>query len=199
MSPSSSIGSPVQVVPGGLDPEKNEKITKAYEFLKEDKTKLSASPAKNSTELTAGTLASTAHRADEGRVQAYGWSLPSLSGKAKTAESGAFNLTVPVPVFCRPLFEEDNNLKMSCATPVNYEFDAQVTADCSRFIQSSPYNSFQSNDEIKSSCVWVCSFDENDTHVSVFDANKPDNLLSQFTLKSLKVHCSLGVPGLKLE
>jgi hypothetical protein len=47
----------------------------------------------------------------------------------------------------------------------------------------------------KSSCVWLCNFNENDTHVSILDANKPSDLIKQFTLADVKVHCMLSVSG----
>ncbi len=207
-----------QVVPGGsprvdsslLSSLNPEKISKAYEFLKDDqaqKVKVASSPIKNDLEA----ITQTAAR-DDGRLQAYGWSLPSLSSagrKGSTGDGSSLPLSVPVPVFCRPLFETDNNLKLSCATSVKYEFDKLVTKDSAQLIESSPFSHFKSAkcgsineniinctvDEYKSSCVWIYSFDENDTHVSIFDANKPSDLLTQFTLKSLKIHCSLGVSG----
>jgi hypothetical protein len=204
----------------GMNPEK---INKAYEFLKdEQKLKLAvgvSSTLKNTVEHDSVT---TVAAREEGRLQAYGWSLPAISSTTSNKRSGSVDsgtslpLTVPVPVFCRPLFETDNALKLSCATAVKYEFDKLLTKDCAQLIESSAFSHFKpaktdsassatSNiinvtvDEFSSSCVWIYSFDDNDTHVSIFDANKPSDLLTQFTLKSLKIHCSLGVPGLSCD
>jgi hypothetical protein len=222
-----------QVVPGGsprvdssllssLNPP--EKISKAYEFLKDEqaqKLKIATSPIKNDMDSAATHHHPHASTREDGRLQAYGWSLPALSsanrkgaggGGDASSNSSTLPLIVPVPVFCRPLFETDNNLKLSCATSVKYEFDKLVTKDCAQLIESSPFSHFKSArlsscgstneniinctvDEYRSSCVWIYSFDESDTHVSIFDANKPSDLLTQFTLKSLKIHCSLGVSG----
>lgn len=60
-------------------------------------------------------------RKEDGRMQAYGWSLPSkASPVAKTAESDSgaqlkpqtSSVPVPVPVFCRPLLEQEVGMKV---------------------------------------------------------------------------------------
>ena len=55
---------------------------------------------------------------DDGRVQAYGWSLPakqpSPGRSAKEPDNNRSNLVgVPVPVFCRPLLEKEPGTKVS--------------------------------------------------------------------------------------
>ena len=57
---------------------------------------------------------------DDGRLQAYGWSLPpkspSDSHKSEGSESSkgpaASNVPVPVPVYCRPLMEKEPGMKV---------------------------------------------------------------------------------------
>lgn len=54
---------------------------------------------------------------DDGRMQAYGWSLPAkvqasvpkptTDGTAKPSSVG-----VPVPVYCRPLMDKEPNIKV---------------------------------------------------------------------------------------
>ncbi|XP_033112095.1 C-Jun-amino-terminal kinase-interacting protein 4-like [Anneissia japonica] len=61
---------------------------------------------------------------DDGRVQAYGWSLPAKhqppSKSIQPAESNRGCLVgVPVPVFCRPLLEKEPGTKIWCAAGVN--------------------------------------------------------------------------------
>ncbi|XP_021345478.1 C-Jun-amino-terminal kinase-interacting protein 4-like isoform X3 [Mizuhopecten yessoensis] len=58
---------------------------------------------------------------DDGRLQAYGWSLPakfqpSLPSKDTPSKS---QVPVPVPVYCRPLFDKESGLKIWCAVGVN--------------------------------------------------------------------------------
>ena len=51
---------------------------------------------------------------DDGRMQAYGWSLPAKFTPASNKEGGGkTTVPVPVPVFCRPLVEQDDTLKVS--------------------------------------------------------------------------------------
>ena len=54
---------------------------------------------------------------DDGRLQAYGWSLPpkSPSHKSEGSDSSrmaASNVPVPVPVYCRPLMEKEPGMKV---------------------------------------------------------------------------------------
>lgn len=59
-------------------------------------------------------------RKEDGRLQAYGWSLPSKASpvtKVTDSECGAqikpqaSSVPVPVPVFCRPLLEKEPGMK----------------------------------------------------------------------------------------
>lgn len=67
-------------------------------------------------------------RKEDGRLQAYGWSLPSKIGsvsKNSEADGGgqikpnASSVPVPVPVFCRPLLEKELGMKVWCAAGVD--------------------------------------------------------------------------------
>uniref|UniRef100_A0A182Q4T1 JNK-interacting protein 3 n=1 Tax=Anopheles farauti TaxID=69004 RepID=A0A182Q4T1_9DIPT len=71
---------------------------------------------------------------EDGRLQAYGWSLPSLkpsnanggiggvggSGGSGGRTSGS-GVPVPVPVYCRPLAEASPHMKVWCASGVNLQ------------------------------------------------------------------------------
>lgn len=48
----------------------------------------------------------------EGRMQAYGWSLPAKYS-TEVAEGGKSFVSVPVPVYCRPLNLNDPGMKVS--------------------------------------------------------------------------------------
>jgi hypothetical protein len=193
----------------------NEKLVKAYEFLKDDSSEaaLKSSRVDKSKEQLEAIK-------EDGRMQAYGWSLPyknsiktSNSGDsaaATTSSSPVLNISVPVPVYCRPLFQKENqaefDLKLSCASTLNFLFDYKNLADLeyANVIETSRLNCFQSQEQIteqlrmdvfKSSCIWICNFNDIDTHVSILDANKPSDLIKQFTLKTIKIHCLLSVHG----
>lgn len=46
---------------------------------------------------------------EDGRMQAYGWSLPYKNREptsAAAAKEPILNISVPVPVYCRPLFQK---------------------------------------------------------------------------------------------
>nr|XP_049704169.1 JNK-interacting protein 3 isoform X2 [Helicoverpa armigera] len=63
-------------------------------------------------------------RKEDGRTQAYGWSLPSKSGQGQKGPSSVTSLSsggvpVPVPVFCRPIAENEPRMTLLCAAAVN--------------------------------------------------------------------------------
>ncbi|XP_059491169.1 JNK-interacting protein 3 isoform X4 [Neocloeon triangulifer] len=66
-------------------------------------------------------------RKDDGRMQAYGWSLPAKAGPSSSGSNSAMQprsssssgVPVPVPVYCRPLAEGTPGMKVWCAAGVN--------------------------------------------------------------------------------
>lgn len=67
-------------------------------------------------------------RKDDGRLQAYGWSLPAkVPGPAGSIAQGSntnrqfttstSQVPVPVPVYCRPLAEKEPGMKVLCRLP----------------------------------------------------------------------------------
>ena len=171
--------------------ELNDKQTsKAFGFLKEDTTQ----KLQTKSEQTRQTVVAK----EDGRMQAYGWSLPSKSSLDSPKLSPTISVPVPVPVYCRPLFEQDNNLKLSCSSTVNFMFDSKVIQNCADLIEASSFGYFKSqlnNNEFKSSCIWICNLNDNDTHVSILDANRPGDLIEQFVLKYLKIYCIQCIGG----
>lgn len=50
---------------------------------------------------------------DDGRMQAYGWSLPAkFTPQLPREQSSKSHVPVPVPVYCRPLLEKEPGLKV---------------------------------------------------------------------------------------
>ncbi len=189
-----------QVVPHHDAAAVNEKVSKAYEFLKDEQanSKALALNAKKDIKSELQLLSR-----EEGRVQAYGWSLPSNKSNLKQDLNTKFTVSVPVPVYCRPLFEEQNNLKLSCSSSIDFSFNQSILEDCQKLIETSIFSYFRSSEIgsdnktplIKTSCIWNCNLNDNDTHVSIMDANKPGNLVYQFTLKNIKIHTIQTVAG----
>ncbi|XP_060809868.1 JNK-interacting protein 3 isoform X2 [Amyelois transitella] len=61
-------------------------------------------------------------RKEDGRTQAYGWSLPGKSGQGQKGPSTSLSsggVPVPVPVFCRPIAEAEPRMTLLCAAGVN--------------------------------------------------------------------------------
>lgn len=50
---------------------------------------------------------------DDGRMQAYGWSLPAkFQPQVPTASQTKSSVPVPVPVYCRPLLDTEQGIKV---------------------------------------------------------------------------------------
>uniref|UniRef100_A0AAV2MTK5 RH2 domain-containing protein n=1 Tax=Knipowitschia caucasica TaxID=637954 RepID=A0AAV2MTK5_KNICA len=157
---------------------------------------------------------------EDGRVQAYGWSLPKkYKANGGQAESKLKNL--PVPVFLRPLDEKDASMKLWCAAGVNLSGgrtrDGGSIVGASVFYSDapapeSPHNKRQSSldqldQELKeqqqehrqqeelSSLVWICTSTQSTTKAVVIDANQPGNILESFLVCSSHVLCITSVPG----
>ncbi|XP_028264338.1 C-Jun-amino-terminal kinase-interacting protein 4 isoform X1 [Parambassis ranga] len=159
---------------------------------------------------------------EDGRVQAYGWSLPKkYKGNGGQAESKVKNL--PVPVFLRPLDEKDASMKLWCAAGVN--LSGGKTRDGGSIVGASVFYSDVSgpespkrkigsqssldklDQELKeqqkemrhqdemSSLVWICTSTQSTTKVVVIDANQPGNILESFFVCNSHVLCIASVPG----
>ncbi|XP_027144807.1 C-Jun-amino-terminal kinase-interacting protein 4 isoform X1 [Larimichthys crocea] len=159
---------------------------------------------------------------EDGRVQAYGWSLPKkykLNGGQP--ESKVKNL--PVPVFLRPVDEKDASMKLWCAAGVN--LSGGKTRDGGSIVGASVFYSDVSgpespkkkigsqssleklDQELKeqqkelrhqeelSSLVWICTSTQSTTKAVVIDANQPGNILESFFVCNSHVLCIASVPG----
>ncbi|XP_063748841.1 C-Jun-amino-terminal kinase-interacting protein 4 isoform X3 [Eleginops maclovinus] len=159
---------------------------------------------------------------EDGRVQAYGWSLPKkYKANGGQVESKMKNL--PVPVFLRPVDEKDASMKLWCAAGVN--LSGGKTRDGGSIVGASVFYSdlsgpesperrkgsqssldkldqeledqqkeLRQNDEM-SSLVWICTSTESTTKVVVIDANQAGNILESFFVCDSHVLCIASVPG----
>uniref|UniRef100_A0A8C3AIB4 C-Jun-amino-terminal kinase-interacting protein 4 n=1 Tax=Cyclopterus lumpus TaxID=8103 RepID=A0A8C3AIB4_CYCLU len=159
---------------------------------------------------------------EDGRVQAYGWSLPKkYKSNGGQTESKVKNL--PVPVFLRPLDEKDASMKLWCAAGVNLSGgktrDGGSIVGASVFYNDVPgpespkkkLGSQSSLDELDqdlkeqqkelrqhdelSSLVWICTSTESTTKAVVVDANQAGNILESFFVCNSHVLCIASVPG----
>ncbi|XP_055914754.1 JNK-interacting protein 3 isoform X12 [Eupeodes corollae] len=159
---------------------------------------------------------------EDGRLHAYGWSLPinKSSQEQHNRHSGA----VPVPVYCNPLAEASPHMKVFCAAGVNlnggFNKDggsvigatifysrptAKITEITSPTVEHSGQESLErqlnmsldgEDPEIQlSSYVWVCTSTHAASTVTVVDANEPANVLDAFPICQSHLLCIASVPG----
>ncbi|KAF5271032.1 hypothetical protein FQR65_LT05382 [Abscondita terminalis] len=157
-------------------------------------------------------------RKEDGRLQAYGWSLPGKMTNSKSTQNSASGVPVPVPVYCRPLAESSPGMKIWCAAGVNlmggYTRDGGLMVGGSVFYYEEPVGKAAPIDEVErlnkeldanreaalletklSSFVWICTSTHNASIVTVVDANKPAEILNSFGVCSNHLLCVASVPG----
>ncbi|KAF3426941.1 hypothetical protein E2986_01452, partial [Frieseomelitta varia] len=161
-------------------------------------------------------------RKEDGRLHAYGWSLP---GKP----SAPVRQPVPVPVYCRPLQESEPGMKIWCGAGVNlsggktrdggcmvggsvfYAAEAQevntnIKAEAEDAIEHLD-KELQENENQRveaeqleqhlSSLVWICTSTQKMSKVTVIDANNPADILEVFSVCQGHLLCIASVPGAK--
>ncbi|CAL8304656.1 unnamed protein product [Lota lota] len=160
---------------------------------------------------------------EDGRVQAYGWSLPHKYKVANGGQSENKMRNLPIPVFLRPLDEKNTSMKLWCATGVNLSGgktrDGGSIVGASVFYSNAPgpdpprrrsgsqssldkldqeledqQEELRQQDEL-SSLVWICTSTQGSTRALVIDANQPGNILENFSVCDSHVLCIASVPG----
>ncbi|KAK9499816.1 hypothetical protein O3M35_002785 [Rhynocoris fuscipes] len=169
-------------------------------------------------------------RKDDGRLHAYGWSLPAKGGSSsspappKTQSSATPQVPVPVPVYCRPLMEKEDGMKIWCAAGVNLAggrtkdggeivgasvFYSKPSSDTETTNEAEPTDPVEQlekdiedgerqrkeNEEQLSSLVWICTSTRSISYVTVIDANNPADILEAFSVCPSYLLCIASVPG----
>ncbi|XP_028409298.1 JNK-interacting protein 3-like isoform X2 [Dendronephthya gigantea] len=115
----------------------------------------------------------------EGRMQAYGWSLPSrYSTEGANGSKGL--VSVPVPIYCRPLNISEPGMKIWCAAVVE---------------RRSKDGGSPIGEESSSTTLWIGSSTHSCSKVTVIDGNSPQKILECFVLCSSHLLCIAAVPG----
>ncbi|EFP09142.1 CRE-UNC-16 protein [Caenorhabditis remanei] len=152
---------------------------------------------------------------EDGRVEAYGWSFPNVDADVSS---------VPIPVCCRPLLDNEPSLKVWCATGVvlrggRDEKGQWIVGDPIYFAPASMKKAktnarSELEDEIQlqrarnldareseldewqsSSLVWVASSNQGKSLIAVLDANNPNNIIETFPACDSHLLCIQAVSG----
>uniref|UniRef100_A0A915B9R8 JNK-interacting protein n=1 Tax=Parascaris univalens TaxID=6257 RepID=A0A915B9R8_PARUN len=149
---------------------------------------------------------------DDGRLHAYGWSLPA------TVDDPNDSTSIPVPVFCRPLMDMEPSLKIWCASGVMLR--GGRTKDGGYIIGDSVFYSGSNSPSDttpppeksvalrearememlaweSSSLVWVCSSNQGRSHVAIVDSNNPNSVIEAFPVCSSHLLCVSSIPGIR--
>ncbi|KAM9716636.1 C-Jun-amino-terminal kinase-interacting protein 4 isoform 2-T2 [Menidia menidia] len=194
--------------------------SKAFDFLNEEQPAEHVSRRKQKRAQYQQVKAHV--QKEDGRVQAYGWSLPKKH-KANGGQTESKMKNLPVPVFLRPLDEKDASMKLWCAAGVN--LSGGKTRDGGSMVGASVFYSDVSGPESPpkktgsqssldkldqelmdqqreqqlqeelSSLVWISTSTQSTSKVVVIDANQPGNILESFFVCNSHVLCITSVPG----
>ncbi|KAF8359952.1 unc-16 [Pristionchus pacificus] len=156
-------------------------------------------------------------KAAAGRLEACGWSV----APAGEGSSASIPPSVPVPVCCRPLLDQQPTLKVWCATgvilrggrvpgggafivgqqsavfaggaPTGGPPTAEQQAPALPSFSSVPLD--LSSEWASSSMVWVASSNQGRSHVAILDANNPNNVVDAFHVCDSHLLSITSVPG----
>ncbi|XP_055984165.1 C-Jun-amino-terminal kinase-interacting protein 4 isoform X4 [Sorex fumeus] len=197
--------------------------SKAFDFLSEETEASLASRREQKREQYRQVKAHV--QKEDGRVQAFGWSLPQKYKQVTNGQGENKMKNLPVPVYLRPLDEKDTSMKLWCAVGVNLSGgktrDGGSVVGASVFYKdvsgldtegSEQRSASQSsldkldqelkeqqkelkNQEELSSLVWICTSTHSATKVIIIDAVQPGNILDSFTVCNSHVLCIASVPG----
>ncbi|XP_013110961.2 JNK-interacting protein 3 isoform X4 [Stomoxys calcitrans] len=160
---------------------------------------------------------------EDGRLHAYGWSLPV--NKAEKEQQTRHSGGVPVPVYCNPLAEASPHMKVFCAAGVNLNggflkngqsiipshspFAPRSTAKIAEITSPSAEHSAEALDRqiTRASLehlepetqltpyVWICTSTHAASTVTVVDANQSATVLDVFPVCASHLLCIASVPG----
>ncbi|GAB1604627.1 C-Jun-amino-terminal kinase-interacting protein 4-like [Argonauta hians] len=198
---------------------------KAYEFLQDEGVSEKTKKEKERERWEQYKQVRVPVKKDDGRMHAYGWSLPAKSQPTIPREvHNKSHVPVPVPIYCRPLLEKESGLKIWCAAGVNLTGgrtkDGGSIVGGSVFYSNPPSEELEKkketkdeieklNEELKeheknlkqtekeqmSSFVWICTSTQSSSRVTVIDANNPGDILETFKVTSSHILCIASVPG----
>lgn len=197
--------------------------SKAFDFLSEETEASLASRREQKREQYRQVKAHV--QKEDGRVQAFGWSLPQKYKQVANGQGENKMKNLPVPVYLRPLDEKDASMKLWCAVGVNlsggktrdggsvvgasvfYKDVAGLDTEGSKQRSASQSSLDKLDQELKeqqkelknqeelSSQVWICTSTHSATKVIIIDAVQPGNILDSFTACNSHVLCIASVPG----
>eukprot|EP00069_Balaena_mysticetus_P010196 bmy_06702T0 len=197
--------------------------SKAFDFLSEETEASLASRREQKREQYRQVKAHV--QKEDGRVQAFGWSLPQKYKQVTNGQGENKMKNLPVPVYLRPLDEKDTSMKLWCAVGVSlsggktrdggsvvgasvfYKDIAGLDAEGSEQRSASQSSLDKLDQELKeqqkelknqeelSSLVWICTSTHSATKVIIIDAVQPGNILDSFTVCNSHVLCIASVPG----
>ncbi|XP_063415038.1 C-Jun-amino-terminal kinase-interacting protein 4-like isoform X12 [Mytilus trossulus] len=198
---------------------------KAYDFMQDELMSEKAKKEREKERMEQYKQVRAHVKKDDGRLQAYGWSLPAKLTSVSRDTPSKSHVPVPVPVYCRPLVERDEGLKIWCAAGVNLtggrtrdggsivgasvfysdpgDFDQETKKEITKDdveklnheLKEHEKNLKDSGKEQLSSYVWICTSTSTESRVVVIDANSPGEILETFRVSTASILCIASIAG----
>ncbi|CAF4456035.1 unnamed protein product, partial [Rotaria socialis] len=143
---------------------------------------------------------------DDSRLQAYGWSLSSKSQLKLSEINGKVQVNVPVPVYCRPIFNTNDTTQIWWAVGIDLDGSSPIIDENStsndpsvdqlnkQLIES--YHQMIDEQCLKlSSIVWIAAKSNDTAMITIIDSNKAEKVIDTFTLGNTVVYTMGSVPG----
>uniref|UniRef100_A0A4W3JLU6 C-Jun-amino-terminal kinase-interacting protein 4 n=1 Tax=Callorhinchus milii TaxID=7868 RepID=A0A4W3JLU6_CALMI len=121
---------------------------------------------------------------EDGRIQAYGWSLPPKFKQITNGSPSDKMKNLPVPVHLQPLDDKDTHMKL-VAIGVGSEPAYLLISLC---VVQEQEKELRQQDEV-SSLVWICTSTHSTGKVIVIDANQPRTILDSFFVCNSHILC----------
>uniref|UniRef100_UPI00358E10E1 C-Jun-amino-terminal kinase-interacting protein 3 isoform X3 n=1 Tax=Myxine glutinosa TaxID=7769 RepID=UPI00358E10E1 len=146
----------------------------------------------------------------DGRLQAFGWSLPPKQKQQSPTHEEPKWVNVAIPVYSRPLVEKDPAMKLWCAAGVNLagskgtvqhrrgSRSGSVSKDSgsdSMEVSASQSMEGKFEDDQSRSLVWICTSTQSTSKVLIIDANRPAHIIDQFVVCNSHILCISSVPA----
>ncbi|CAF1285819.1 unnamed protein product [Adineta steineri] len=143
---------------------------------------------------------------DDNRLQAYGWSLSSKNQLKLSEVNGKVQVNVPVPVYCRPIFNTNDTTQIWCAIGIDLSgspitIDETLTTNetsvdqLNKQLMESYYQMVDEQCLKLSSIVWIAAKSNETAMITIIDSNKAEKIIDTFTLGNAIVYAMGSVPG----
>ncbi|CAF3932013.1 unnamed protein product [Adineta steineri] len=137
---------------------------------------------------------------DNNRFQAYGWSISSKNQLKVADVDGKTQVNVPIPVYCRPIFNTNDSTQIWCAIGIDLSglsFDTNETSvdQLNKQLIESYHQMIDEQCLKLSSIIWLASKLNDKAIITIIDSNKAEKMIDTFPIGNAIIYAMGSVPG----